>query len=146
MSSPFSKSASSRRHSRELALQVLFQQEFAPQLDFREGLETFRGNFEASKEVWEYADLLLDGITSNKDAIDEVLQENTAHWSVARMALVDRNLMRIAIYELLFSNQDIPPKVAINEAIEISKKYGSTDSASFINGVLDQIVKVKALK
>lgn len=140
------KSGSSRRHSRELALQVLFQQEFSPQLDFREGLETFRGNFVASKEVWEYADLLLDGITSKKEEIDEILQKNTAHWSVARMALVDRNLMRIAIYELVFSNQDIPPKVAINEAIEISKKYGTTDSASFINGVLDQIVKVQAPK
>lgn len=141
-----SKSNTSRRQSRELALQVLFQQEFSPQLDFREGLETFRGNFEAPESIWNYADELLEGITSHRDAIDEVLQKNTAHWSLQRMALVDKNLMRIAIYELLFSSQEVPPKVAINEAIEISKKYGSSDSAAFINGVLDQILKVQNSK
>ncbi len=136
----------SRRQSRELALQVLFQQEFSPQLDFHEGLKTFRGNFEAPEAVWEYATFLLEGITANRKDIDETLQKNTAHWSVKRMALVDRNLMRIAIFELLFSQDEVPPKVAINEAIEISKTYGSTDSAAFINGILDQVLKLKDSK
>lgn len=141
-----STNQTSRRQSRELALQVLFQQEFSPQLDFHEGLKTFRGNFDAPEIVWEYATFILEGITKNRTSIDETLQKNTAHWSVTRMALVDRNLMRIAIFELLFAQDEVPPKVAINEAIEISKKYGSTDSASFINGILDQVLKVKGPK
>jgi N utilization substance protein B len=136
----------SRRQSRELALQVLFQQEFSPHLPFAEGLAAFRGNFDAPESVWEYATQILEGITTHKAAIDEMLQKNTAHWSVQRMAPVDRNLMRIAIYELIFSGEEVPPKVAINEAIEISKKYGSSDSAAFINGILDQILKVHSSK
>lgn len=130
-----------RRQSRELALQVLFQMEFAPNLNFHDGLETFRKNFEAEVEVWQYAELLLSGIQENLAKIDGMIQKSSAHWSLKRMALVDLNIMRVACFEMKFSGEAIPPAVAIDEAIEISRKYGTSDSASFVNGVLDQLAK-----
>lgn len=132
-----------RRQSRELALQVLFQLEFSQHIDFRESLEIFRKNFEAPAEVWSYADELLEGIITHREQIDSLMQSSTAHWSLKRMALVDRNLMRIAIFEICYLQGTTPPKVAINEALEIAKKYSSTDSAGFINGVLDQVLKTQ---
>lgn len=131
-----------RRHARELALQVLFQLEFAPSIDFRQSLETFRGNFSAPADVWNYASELLEGIVKNKETIDQLIQSHSAHWTLKRMALVDLNIMRVATWELRFSEASVPPAVAINEAIEISKKYGTSDSAAFVNGILDQIVKL----
>src|SRR5437764_365367 len=130
-----------RRLSRELALQVLFQQEFSPQQTVEQGLESFRRSFEAAPDVWTYALDLLKGIAQNAAAVDALIQRHSAHWQLKRMALVDLNIMRIAAYELKFASMPTPPAVAINEAIEISKKYGTVDSAAFVNGILDQIVK-----
>lgn len=132
-----------RRLGRELALQVLFQQEFSPTLTLKEGLGTFRGNFSAPTEVWDYAQWLLTGVDAHKQDIDQLIDQNSAHWTLERMALVELNIMRIATFEIAFSNGEIPAKSAINEAIEISKKYGSSDSGGFVNGVLDQIRKLK---
>jgi N utilization substance protein B len=130
-----------RRQSRELALQVLFQMEFAPNLNFHDGLETFRKNFVADEDVWQYAEFLLAGIQENLPAIDAMIQKSSAHWTLKRMALVDLNIMRVTCFEMKLSSEIIPPAVAINEAIEISRKYGTSDSAAFVNGVLDQLVK-----
>ncbi|MCC7406304.1 MAG: transcription antitermination factor NusB [Bdellovibrionales bacterium] len=138
------KSPTSRRQSRELALQVLFQQEFSPQLDFRTGLETFRANFAAPVEVWQYAETLLSGIHSHHAAIDQLLQSHASNWSLPRMALVDLSLMRIAIFEMNFAAEAIPPAIAINEAVELAKKYGTAESAKFVNGILDQAGRSKA--
>lgn len=132
-----------RRLGRELALQVLFQQEFSPTLSLKEGLGTFRGNFSAPEEVWKYAEWVLTGVDRNKSEIDQLIEQNSAHWTLERMALVELNIMRIAAFEIAFSNNEVPAKSAINEAIEISKKYGSSESGSFVNGVLDQIRKLK---
>lgn len=128
-----------RRLARELALQVLFQQEFSPKLDFEKGLQTFRGNFHAPEEVWSYALKLLAGLKENKESIDQLISANSSHWTLDRMALVDLNILRIATFELIHLASEIPPKTAINEAIEISKKYGTSESSSFVNGILDQI-------
>jgi len=130
-----------RRQSRELALQVLFQQEFDPHLDFRTGLETYKSSFDSTPETWSYALELLAGVSSKKKEIDGIIQAQSAHWSLSRMSLVDLNIMRLAVYELRFTSGAVPPPVAINEAIEISKKYSTTDSAAFVNGILDQIVR-----
>jgi transcription antitermination protein NusB len=130
-----------RRLSRELALQVLFQQEFAPQQSVEAGLETFRSSFDASPETWSYAQELLRGVEKNHKVIDELISAQSAHWTLKRMALVDLNIMRIAVFESKFASELIPPAVAIDEAVEISKKYGTVDSAAFVNGILDQIVK-----
>jgi N utilization substance protein B len=130
-----------RRQSRELALQVLFQQEFDPHLDFRTGLETFKHSFEPEPDTWNYAMELLAGVSGRKKEIDGIIQAQSANWSLSRMSLVDLNIMRVAVFELRFTNGAIPPPVAIDEAIEISKKYSTTDSAAFVNGILDQIVR-----
>lgn len=132
-----------RRLSRELALQVLFQQEFAPQQTVEAGLETFRRSFDAPPEVWTYALEILKGFEQSHKEIDAMIAKCSAHWTLKRMALVDLNIMRLATYEMKFApaEQVTPPAVAINEAVEISKKYGTVDSAAFVNGILDQIVK-----
>lgn len=130
-----------RRLSRELALQVLFQQEFTPQQTIEMGLETFRNSFDTDSQEWSYAHELLSGVEVHKKAIDALIQKSSAHWSLKRMALVDLILMRMAVFEIKFAENPLPPAVAINEAIEISKKYGTLESAAFVNGILDQIVK-----
>jgi N utilization substance protein B len=130
-----------RRLSRELALQVLFQQEFAPQQSVEAGLATFRGSFDATPEVWAYALEILKGVEAKHKEIDALIQKSSAHWTLKRMALVDLNIMRLAVYEMKFAAEAIAPAIGINEAVEISKKFGSVDSAAFVNGVLDQIVK-----
>ena len=130
-----------RRLSRELALQVLFQQEFNPKQTSEAALTMFRDSFEADPEVWTYARELLGGVEANHAAIDQIIQKCSAHWKLKRMALVDLNIMRVAAYEMKFAVEKVPPAVAIDEAIEISKKYGSVDSAPFVNGILDQVMK-----
>ncbi len=130
-----------RRLSRELALQVLFQQEFATRQSVEAGLETFRNSFEAAPDVWSYALALLKAVESNHIEIDAWIQKSSEHWTLKRMALVDLNIMRLATCELKFAPEPVPPAVVINEAIEISKKYGTVDSAAFVNGILDQIMK-----
>jgi N utilization substance protein B len=130
-----------RRFSRELALQVLFQQEFATRQSVEAGLETFSKSFEASPEVWSYALELLEGVEKNMAALDALIQKASTHWKLKRMALVDLNIIRIATFELKFASEPVPPAAVINEAIEISKKFGTVDSAAFVNGILDQIMK-----
>ncbi len=130
-----------RRLSRELALQVLFQQEFAQKQSVEAGLSTFRRSFDAEQDVWTYALEILKGVEGHAAEIDKTIQGAAAHWTLKRMAMVDLNIMRIATYELKFSGESVPPAVVIDEAIEISKKYGTVDSAAFVNGILDQIMK-----
>ena len=128
-----------RRQSRELALQILFQTEFAPQISYHTFLEVFEQSFD--NEVIEYADVLVKGVQSNKASIDSKLQASSAHWKVERMATIDRNILRIAVFEMKFAADPVKENIAINEAVEIAKKFGTTDSASFVNGLLDQVSK-----
>lgn len=128
-----------RRQARELALQILFQTEFAPQISYQTFLEVFEQSVEP--EVTEYAQLLVSGVQRNKEAIDSKLQVSSAHWKVERMATIDRNILRIAVYEMKFASDPIKENIAINEAVEIAKKFGTTESGSFVNGLLDQVSK-----
>ena len=128
-----------RRQARELALQILFQTEFAPQISYQTFLEVFEQSVEP--EVTEYAQLLVSGVQRNKEAIDSKLQVSSAHWKVERMATIDRNILRIAVYEMKFATDPIKENIAINEAVEIAKKFGTTESGSFVNGLLDQVSK-----
>lgn len=130
-----------RRLSRELALQVLFQQEFSAQGDVNSSLANFRESFVATEEVWNYTRELIQGVAKHSEEIDALIQKHSAHWTLPRMAMVDRNIMRVAVFETKFASELIPPAVAINEAVEISKKFGTNDSPAFVNGILDQIVK-----
>jgi transcription antitermination factor NusB len=128
-----------RRQARELALQILFQTEFAPQISYQTFLEVFEQSLEA--EVTQYADVLVKGVQANKAAIDSKLQASSAHWKVERMATIDRNVMRIAVFEMKFLAEPVKENIAINEAVEIAKKFGTTDSGGFVNGLLDQVSK-----
>lgn len=128
-----------RRQSREIALQVLFQIEFAPQISFEDLLALF----DEKKDLGtiKYADEIIHGVQAHKIKIDEKIQEASRHWKIERMGGVDRNILRMAIFEMFHAKELIEPKIAINEAIEIAKIYGTQESASFVNGLLDQVVR-----
>ncbi|MCK5551983.1 MAG: transcription antitermination factor NusB [Deltaproteobacteria bacterium] len=124
-----------RRRAREIALQVLYQREFN---QAEEALGLFWNNFEALKGAMDFSGRIIRGVEQHREDLDRIIDRYSSHWKIDRMAHVDRNILRIAVYELLYCD-DIPPKVAINEAIDIGKKYGSEDSGAFINGVLDKV-------
>lgn len=126
-----------KRQARELALQILFQTEFNSPV----GLEDLLGLFEerVGGEVIQYTNLIVHGVNQNKDVLDQKIQSVSQHWKVARMSIVDRNILRVALFEMKYSSEPLKPSIAINEAVEIAKRYGSTDSSAFVNGVLDQL-------
>lgn len=128
-----------RRKARENTLQILFQLEFNyPQPE--KVLNLFWENRRASKEIKDYSSWLVKGIISHKKEIDNIIQSVSEHWRISRMAVVDRNVLRIAVFELLFE-ENIASAIIINEAIEIAKKYSSMEAATFVNGILDAIRK-----
>ena len=128
----------SRTRSRELALQVLFA------LDLREGESQLRwdpttlDDAEASREVKLFADELVQGVLADLPRLDKLIRASAENWDLERLACVDRNLLRLAVHELL-SRDDIPPKVSINEAIELGKRFSGAQSGPFINGILDRV-------
>ena len=128
-----------RRQSREIALQILFQIEFAPQISFEDLLALFDEKKDLS--IIKYADHIIHGVQAHKVKIDERIQEASRHWKIERMGGVDRNILRLAVFEMFHATEMLEPKIAINEAIEIAKIYGSQESASFVNGLLDQVVR-----
>lgn len=130
-----------RRQSRELALQVLFQNEFSQPLNYKKSLENFQSSFAMPVEVWKYTEFILAGLVKEKDTIDALISSKSHNWKIERMPLVDLNILRIAIFEIQQNDPEVPPKVVINEALEISRKYGGTESAQFINGLLDQLLQ-----
>lgn len=126
-----------RRRAREIALQVLYQRELNC-VELQEALDLFRNNFEVLKGAMDFSERLVKGVEQHREDLDRIIERYASHWKVDRMTRVDRSILRIATYELLYCD-DIPTKVAINEAIDIGKKYGSEDSGAFINGVLDKV-------
>ncbi len=130
-----------RRHGRELALQIVFQKEFMSQSNEHDLLKVFKSHFTVDEQQLDYSEKLVKSVFTHKEKIDELIQKYSVHWSLKRLSLIDLNILRIAICEMLFEQLDpVPDRVIINEAIEISKKYSSQDSPSFINGILDQIL------
>jgi N utilization substance protein B len=128
-----------RRTSRENALQVLFELEFND-VQLERVLDGYWNSKKSDGQVQEYADWLVRGIVARKDEIDTLIQGNSKHWRISRMAFVDRNILRIAVFELL-EEKLIAPAIVINEAIEIAKRYSSDEAAVFVNGVLDAVRK-----
>lgn len=128
-----------RRQSRELALQILFQTEFAPQMSLSDLATVFDKNFE--EPVLKYTYEIVKAVQANKEKIDAKIQEASRHWKIDRMASVDRNIIRVAICEIFFTSELIEPKIAMNEAIEIAKQYGTQEAASFVNGIIDQVIR-----
>lgn len=148
-----------RRKGREIALQVLYQIEMS-NLSAKEALAQYRNHFieassdeeEASsfedvkdlEEAFNFASDLVLGIEKNRNFIDEKIKEYTKNWSFDRLNTTDKNILRIAIFEMFF-RPDIPEVVSINEAVELAKLYGTDDSPAFVNGILDSIYKKELL-
>ena len=131
-----------RTRARELALQFLYQHDLVSQ-PIEESDDFLRGE-ERDVETRRFAKRLITGTVEHREEIDKVIQAVAQNWNISRMAVVDRNVLRLATHELLHC-RDIPPKVAINEAIEIGKRYSTQNSGAFINGILDKIMN-KALE
>lgn len=128
-----------RRLARGYALQMLFQFDFTHS-GISELIDEFWQDKKVDKAVIRFANDIFKGTVENLKHIDKEIKDTAEHWVLERMAIVDRNILRLACYELLF-REDIPPLVTIDEAIEIAKKYSSSESSAFINGILDKISK-----
>ncbi len=126
-----------RTRSRELALQALFFMDMngimSPEMVAR-----YRDNFDVPRSAIDFFMVLVNGVIEARADIDGAIERFSAHWKLHRMSCVDRNTLRIGVYELLFC-PDIPAKVSINEAINLGKKFGTEESGSFINGILDSV-------
>ena len=150
-----------RREARERAVQFLFQHEANPPEDLAAALEQFwhtqrhASIVDETKATWgqrvelppptteeatlrTFADALIRGTLEHRDEADELIRKHARNWDLRRIAAVDRNVMRLAIYEMLH-REDIPPVVSINEAVDIAKKFSTHDSGKFVNGILDKI-------
>ena len=151
-----------RRKARELALQFLYQFDINPpnmrkpdssesllrhvpdnldalsSEDVERELNNFWENFKTDEEVKPFFIELVRGVLTHKTEIDQIINKTSENWKLERMAVVDRNILRFSIFELLYRD-DIPPNVTMNEAIEIAKRYGSDESHAFINGILDKV-------
>ena len=128
-----------RRSSRELALKFLYQFELN-EGDLDEQIILFLERNPSQKDVESFMKDLVVSLIDKMKEVDETIQKYSDHWVLNRMAVIDRNILRIGTFELLFS-LSTPPKVVINEAIDIAKKYGNEDSPQFINGILDRVYK-----
>ena len=134
-----------RRRSRELALQFLYQRDSAgesspdsPSLEESLSLFWDRDGLNTDSEVRDFSSALINGCCANKGHLDEIIARYSEHWSLSRISTIDKNILRIALYEMLYLS-NIPPAVTINEAVELGKTFGTEDSGAFINGILDRI-------
>jgi transcription antitermination protein NusB len=133
-----------RRKGRELALQALYQIEMTGDTSAA-AVELFLNHFEGSAKAKEFARRLVSGVISQRTEIDRLIEHCTDHWKLVRLAKVDWMILRMATYELVFC-PDIPLHVSLDEAIEIGKRFGTDDSATFINGVLDHVAHSSTVK
>jgi len=130
---------SGRHESRMWAVQFIFQRDFN-QGDLIEALEEFWLERKPGPALRQFAEELIRGVETHKAELDALIQQYAEHWNVARMGAVDRNVMRVALYEMLHRT-DIPPVVSINEAVELAKELSGDESGKFVNGILDRASK-----
>jgi N utilization substance protein B len=127
-----------RRHrAREIALQVLFQEDLNPASNPAVADQLLQRRL-GSEGLVEFARSLVAGVRRNRAEIDGWIERTATNWSLHRMAPTDRNVLRLGAYEVLYA--DTPPRVAINEAVELAKRFGSGQSAQFVNGILDRLM------
>jgi transcription antitermination factor NusB len=131
-----------RTRAREVSLHVLYQMEISKG-DFVDLFDNYIAHNAQEAEVIDFSKALASGVLANIKSIDEIIKRHVKNWEIERMAIIDRNILRAATYELLYI-KEIPPKVSINEAIELAKKFGDIDSPRFVNGILDKIYKTEA--
>jgi N utilization substance protein B len=129
-----------RSRAREVTLQLLFQHDLNPTVP-RSVTEAFARDRLKDAEMERFCLGLLDGVVARRAQIDQRLSAAAENWRLPRMTVVDRNVLRLAAYEMLYA--DVPPSAAINEAIELARRFGSKDSPGFVNGVLDKVKSEK---
>lgn len=127
-----------RRRSRELAIKVLFHLEFSKKDDPAVTFDLICNNFGISKDIEIFSKELALGVCVHIKELDNLISKASQNWRLERIARVDHSILRLAVYELLYRD-DIPPKVSINEAVDLGKKFGTEESGAFINGILDKI-------
>jgi N utilization substance protein B len=132
--------ASNRHLGRIVALQTLYEYEFRhevqPDVDVREILQRNTERYQTAIDDTQFIAELVDGVIAHSETLDEKLQPIAPGWPISQIARIDRNILRIGLYELLYKAEAVPPKVVINEAVELAKAFGSDNSSKFINGVL----------
>jgi N utilization substance protein B len=130
---------STRRRAREVVLQALYEDDLNPEQDSQVVDGFIKTRLHANKRLVEFAHQLLANVLRNRTKIDKALSEKAHNWSIRRMAAIDRNILRLGACEILFA--ETPGRVAINEAVELAKRYGDRQSKQFVNGILDRILK-----
>lgn len=135
----------SRRKAREAALQVLFQLDFRTNQRDEAMQSVFQERADIQEAAKDYAQGLVNGTLDNIDQIDQVISASTNDWKLERMPGVDRNILRLAIFEMRYGEEPLTPNVVINEAVELAKTFGTEESSRFINGVLGSLVKKEKL-
>jgi N utilization substance protein B len=130
---------STRRRAREVVLQLLYEEELHPLRDQQIAEEFLAKRLLHSNSLVEFARQLWEGVRENRADLDARIGKHSANWSLKRMAIIDRNVLRMATYEMLYGK--VPGRVAINEAIEIARRYGNHNSGQFVNGILDRVLK-----
>jgi N utilization substance protein B len=130
-----------RRKSREITLQILYQNEFENRTDLQSHLDYLQKNFQAEDYDRDFTLKLLNGVLESRPALDQKIQTFSRNWKIDRMSHIDRNILRLSVFEMTHLKDEVPAKASINEAIELAKKYGTEDSSAFVNGLLDQISK-----
>lgn len=130
---------SSRRSAREWVVQFLFQNDFNPG-NIEQALPEFWKGKSPDLKSKQFVEDLIRGVIASLKQIDALIQSYAEHWEIKRMNAVDRNIIRMALYEMLF-RPDIPPIVSINEAVDIAKRYSSMESGKFVNGILDRALR-----
>jgi len=129
-----------RTKAREYALQLLYQLDLS-RTDAAESLDDFWAHHLVPPDVRTFATALVQGTLAQREAIDKLISSHADNWEIKRMAVVDRNILRLGIYELLHV-ADVPPKVSLNESVELAKRFGDEESSKFVNGILDAIHKM----
>jgi len=129
-----------RREAREWALQILFQLDLNPADDINIVFTRFWADQQRDESMHNFAETLVSGVRTNLQEIDTLVKKYAEHWHIDRMAAVDRNVLRMAVYEMMYC-RDIPPVVSINEAVDLAKYFGNKESGRFVNGILDRIRK-----
>ncbi len=130
-----------RRKAREIALQMLYQMEVNPG-EPGAALELFWRNLSPSATTKEFVNRIVTGVHARQQEIDKLLAKHSEHWRLDRMDMVDKSILRMGVFEIMFCD-DIPVKVAMNEAVDLGKKFGAEESGAFINGILDKISRVE---
>ncbi len=133
-----------RTQARDMALKILYQTDMTGKSVATTVEEFFNNEPVADEDILSFSKRLVFGVGENKAAIDAKIAQYAANWELKRMAVIDRNILRLGVFELQYA-ADVPPKVTINEAVELAKRYGDLDSSKFVNGVLDKIHKTETV-